>query len=137
MLVESRDPLCNTEAAVTCHYLPRVMEGLRHIYEELRGVGVPLLLPLCREGPRSIRLLWSILPLDNSDSPHDWLAVISVGNLMIIIAKRMGLARERHEPRTELVEPRVHRLVDAIQPQRLILGGVVVVECVNHLTNLM
>jgi hypothetical protein len=110
MLVESRDPLCNTEAAVTCHYLPRVMEGLCHIHEheELHGVGVPLLLPLRWEGPRSIRLPWSILPLDNSDSPHDWLAVISIGNLMIIIAKRMGLARERHEPRTELVEPQVH-----------------------------
>ena len=112
------------------------MEGLRHIHEELNGVGVPLRLP-CREGPRSVRLLWSILSLDDSDSPHDWPAAISVGNRMILIAERMGLARERHAPRTELVEPRVHRLVDAIQPRRLILGGLVVVECVNHLTNLM
>ncbi len=107
MLVESRDPLCNTEAVITCHYLPRVMEGLRHIHEELNGVGLPLCLPLCREGPRSIQLLWSILSLDDLDSPHDWPAAISVGNPMILIAKRMGLAGERHEPRTEL-EPRVH-----------------------------
>ncbi len=113
------------------------MEGLRHIHEELNGVGVPLHLPLCWEGPRSVRLLWSILSLDNPDSPHDWPAAISVGNRMILIAERMGLAKERHEPRTELVEPRVHQLVDAIQLQRLILGGVVVVECINHLANLM
>jgi hypothetical protein len=80
MLVESHDSFCNTEAAVTCHCISRVMEGLHHIHEELHSVGVPLLLPLCQEGPCSVRLCWSILPLDNLDLPHDWLAAISVGN---------------------------------------------------------
>jgi hypothetical protein len=47
---------------------------------------------------------------------------------VILIAKRVGLAGERHKPRTELVKPRVHRLVNAIQPRRLVFGGVVIVE---------
>jgi len=62
LLVESRDPKCNTEAAVTWHYLFRVMEGLHHIHDKLHGVGVPILLPILWEGPHSVP--WLILPLD-------------------------------------------------------------------------
>ena len=62
---------------------------------------------------------------------------VSVGNQVILVVERMGLAWKRHEPLTELVQPRVHRLVDATQPQRLVLQGVVIVEGVNHLSDLV
>ena len=79
LLVESGDPKCITEAAVARHYLARVVDGLGHIQNELDSVGESLLFPLQWKGKRSIRLSCPILPLDELDLLHDWLATISVG----------------------------------------------------------
>jgi hypothetical protein len=52
---------------------------------------------------------------------------------MIFIPKWMRLAREGHKTGAKLVEPRVHQLVEAGQPRRLIPFGVMLVEGINHL----
>jgi hypothetical protein len=52
---------------------------------------------------------------------------------MIFVPKRMRLLRKGHEPRAKLVEPTVHRLVDAVEPRRFVPRRIMIVKCVDHL----
>jgi hypothetical protein len=49
----------------------------------------------------------------------------------------MRLAREGHKTGAELVQPRVHGLVDARKLQWCVPLGVMVVQGINHLTHLV
>jgi hypothetical protein len=55
---------------------------------------------------------------------------------MILIPERMRLSGKGHEPRAKLVEPTVHRLVDAVEPRRFVPCRIMIVKCIDHFPDL-
>ena len=119
LLMKRRHSRSDAKAAIPRHHLSRPVNRLRHIEEELDRLRLPLVLPLCRKRPPPVSQLRPILPLDQSNPPHDRVlhVLIRVGDGMILIAERPRLSGTDHKPRAELVEPAVHRLVEAAEPR--------------------
>jgi hypothetical protein len=65
------------------------------------------------------------------------MAIVSIGNQVIFVAKWMRLPREGHKPGTILVHPRVHGLVYAIHPRWRVLLLVVKIEGINQMPHLV
>jgi hypothetical protein len=56
---------------------------------------------------------------------------------MILVPKRMRLLGKGHDPRPKLVQPTVHRLVDAVEPRRFVPCRIMIIKCINHLPDLV
>jgi hypothetical protein len=72
--------------------------------------------------------------LNDLDPPHNHLAVVPVGNRVILLAERVRLSRDTQETWAELREPRAHRLIKAVEPRGVIRIGVMTIESINHIT---
>ncbi len=138
LLLKHRNALRHTEATIPRHHLPHLMNGLRHVKQEL-CIRVPLVLPRRRKGPPTVCQLRPILPLDQSNPPHDMMLsiLIAVRNGMVLILKWPRILGADHQPRGELVEPTVHRFIEAAEPRRRILPLIVLVEGRYHRPNLV
>ena len=136
-LLKSHHSHHNTKAAVACDNLTCTIDGLRHVEQKVDRLRVPHPLVLARKGPSPIGRICAILSLDDLYPPHDQLPAITVCDQMIFIAKWMQFAREGHKTGAELVQPRVHGLVDARKPRWHAPLGVMVIEGINHLMHLV
>ena len=139
LLLKGRHALRHAEATIPRHHLPHPMIGLRHVKQELDCLRVPLVLPRRRKGPPTVCQLRPILPLDQSNPPHDMMLsiLIAVRDGMALILKWPRLSGADHQPRAELVEPTVHRFIEAAEPRVRILPLIVLVEGQYHRPNLV
>ena len=87
------------------------MDGLGHFTHEARGCGVLLVcgrvlsLKLRQKGSLPCSILRAIFALLELDPPHQCLAIITIDNGMILVAKGVRLSGHGHESRAELIEP--------------------------------
>ena len=56
---------------------------------------------------------------------------------MVLISKRLGFARNTHEPWAELVQKRVHQLIEETEPGGSVVLQVVLIEVVYHMPHIM
>ena len=96
-----------------------------------------LSLKLCGERPLAICIIRTVLNLFYSNPVHHGIPLISIYNAMILISKSVGFARNTREPWAELVQKRVHQLIEATDPGGSVVLQIVFIEVAYHLPHIM
>ena len=77
------------------------------------------------------------IPLLYFNPVHHGITLTSICNAMVLISKRVGFAWNTHEPWAELVQKRVHRLIEANEPGGSVVLQIVFIGVVYHLPHIM
>ena len=121
--------------------VPRRGTVISHIKLEGLSVIPPCVrifsLKLWEELPLVICIFRTVLPLLYFNPVHHRIPLISICNAMVLISKRVGFAKNTHEPWSELVQKIVHRLIDATEPGGSVVLQIVFIEVVYHLPHIM